>query len=80
MAMIKVKFRQSYHDGELFFEKGSTHEFPANKPLPTRDIDILKGKSTYKKPGVRAKPSVTKTKKDVATAVRNVQQENAEKE
>ena len=76
-TMLKVEFRQSYYDGENFYDKGSVHEFPANTPLPTRDIKILEGKSTYRKPEPKVTPGSTKTKKDVATALRNVQADNS---
>ena len=77
MATIKVKFRQAFYDGEKFYEKGETYELPANFPIPTRDIEIVEGKSTYKKPSAKRVVPAIKMKKDVATALRNVQAEKA---
>ena len=77
-GVVKVKFRQSFYDGEKFYNKGDTAEFPANKAIPTRDVEIIEGKSTYKKPAPKVSVSATKTKKDVAAATRQIQAENAQ--
>jgi len=77
MAEIKVRFKQSYYSGEQFFSKGDVHTFPADTPIPTRDIEILEGKSTYEKPLDQSAVPVTKMNKDVAQAVRDVQTDKA---
>jgi len=75
-AMVKVKFRQAYYDGEQYHEKGDIKEFPADTILPTIDIEFLEGKSTANKAKAASGISITKTKKDVAAATRQIQAEN----
>jgi len=57
-AMITVHFKQNYYPGYgaavSMYEKGETYEMPADTPIPTRDVEILSGTSTYKKPADRS--------------------------
>ena len=77
MAEIKIRFKQAYYDGELYYEKGETYTLDASHPIPSRDVEILEGESTYQREAApKPTPSITKMKKDVAAATRRIQEEN----
>lgn len=79
--MIKIEFRQAFYSGDFYYEKGEVYDLPADTPIPSRDITILDGKSTYI-PGAKGKsaPRVTRMQKDVAADRISRQKENAERE
>lgn len=51
--MITVLFKQNYYPGYGtgvgMYEKGEAYEIAADTPIPSRDIEILEGESTYLK-------------------------------
>ena len=80
-AMIKVEFRQAFYSGDRFYNKGETYDLPADTPIPSFDVKILEGKSTYNPtPKGKSAPRVTRMQKDVAAERISKQRQNAEKE
>jgi hypothetical protein len=81
VAMIKVEFRQAFYSGDKYYNKGETYDLPADTPIPSRDVVILEGKSTFK-PGSKGKsaPRVTKMQKDEAANLRRKQEAAVTKE
>ena len=51
--MITVLFKQNFYPGYGtgvgMYEKGETYEMPADTAIPSRDIEILVGESSYLK-------------------------------
>jgi|TARA_R110000787_G_scaffold181892_1_gene293888 hypothetical protein len=77
MADIKIRFKQAFYSNDMYYNKGETYTLPADTPIPSRDIEILEGKSTYKPtPNPTPTPSNTKMRKTVAAATLQLQKEN----
>ncbi len=79
---VKVRFKKAFYgpspsnpDTSIRFEttenlpegNEGVYEFPADYPLPTRDIEIVSGTPTYKKPSDASPAPVTEIKPSAVT-------------
>ena len=80
--MVKVKFKQAFYgpdpknpqnsiqflpEDKLPEGNNGVYEFPDDYPLPTLDIEIVEGESTFKKPADKAPLPVTEIKPSAQT-------------